>query len=104
MNYQIAKEADVWGARQPARLLNALDEHGIERRAATTAEPLLTVKDVAKLLNLAVRTVWRRRSAGEIPPPVEIGGSVRWRPDDLKSWIAAGCPPLAARENDPRRK
>lgn len=101
MDYQVAKETDAWRATHPARLQNAL---GGERRTTAAAEPLLTVEDVAKLLNIAVRTVWRRRSAGDMPSPVVIGGAVRWRPDDLKSWIAAGCPPLAARENHPRRK
>ena len=53
---------------------------------------LLTVEQVAKLLQVSPRSVWRLRSAGEIPEPVKIGGTVRWIADELRHWIANGCP------------
>lgn len=52
---------------------------------------LLTVKDVAALLDMSVRTIWRRRNDGSIPPPVRVGGAIRWRLIDIRSWIANGC-------------
>ena len=48
---------------------------------------LLDVKDVARLLKLSRRQVWRLRSAGEIPQPIKIGNSVRWNRTDIERWL-----------------
>lgn len=56
-----------------------------------SAETLITAKELAKRLAISVRSVWRRDSAGELPAPVRIGGSVRWRAEELNRWIKAGC-------------
>ncbi|MBX7074065.1 MAG: helix-turn-helix domain-containing protein [Pirellulales bacterium] len=70
-----------------------------------TSEPLLvTSAEVAHLLNVSTRTLWRQLSAGQVPQPVRFGGTVRWRIDELRKWIAEGCPPPRARENERRRK
>jgi predicted DNA-binding transcriptional regulator AlpA len=52
---------------------------------------LITAAEFAQMLKLSVRTLWRRRSAGQVPQPVRIGGAVRWRLDDVRQWIAGGC-------------
>jgi excisionase family DNA binding protein len=52
---------------------------------------LITAAQLAKMLNLSVRTIWRMRSGREIPEPVRPGGAVRWRLDDVRKWIADGC-------------
>lgn len=49
---------------------------------------LMTVNDVAKLLKLSVRSVWRLVAANSIAKPIKIGGSIRWRADDIKLWLA----------------
>jgi prophage regulatory protein len=49
---------------------------------------LLTVKEVAGLLGIHERTVWKMASASEIPKPIKIGSkSVRWRLNDLRNFI-----------------
>lgn len=48
---------------------------------------LLNVKDLAKLLSMSVRTVWRLRSAGCLPKPIRIGRSVRWDRADIERWV-----------------
>jgi excisionase family DNA binding protein len=53
---------------------------------------LITVEQLAKRLNLSVRTVWRRNDDGKLPAPVKIGGSVRWSSQEISRWIAARCP------------
>ena len=55
----------------------------------TTA--LITAADFATMLKVSVRTLWRLRSAGQIPEPVRLGGAVRWRLDEVRKWIAGGC-------------
>jgi excisionase family DNA binding protein len=62
-------------------------------------EPLLIAADeLADLLKVSKRTLWRLRSAKHLPEPVRLGNSVRWRIEEIRQWIAAGCPkskPLA---------
>lgn len=70
-----------------------------------TAEPLLvTAAEVARLLNVSTRTLWRQLSAGQIPQPVRFGGTVRWRVEEIRNWISEGCPKPQPRENEGRRK
>ncbi len=38
----------------------------------------LDARQVAFLLNISVRSVWRLTSSGELPKPVAIGRSRRW--------------------------
>ena len=50
-----------------------------ESREPVGDEPiLLTVKQVAQLLCIGERTVWRLSSTGELPSPICIGRSRRW--------------------------
>lgn len=53
---------------------------------------LITAQAAAQLCGKSSRT-WRTwDAAGWIPMPVRIGRSTLWRVDELKAWIAAGCP------------
>jgi len=59
---------------------------------------LLSASTLAKRLDISVRTLWRLRSSGKLPPPVHLGGSLRWRAREIDAWIAAGCPEANAWE------
>lgn len=53
-----------------------------------TQQPtLLDVKEVAGFLNIGVSTVWRHVKSGDIPKPLKIGRSVRWRKSTLDDWL-----------------
>ncbi|QJD16574.1 helix-turn-helix transcriptional regulator [Paracoccus sanguinis] len=53
------------------------------------AEPqLLTARDVSALLNIGVSSVWRKVKEGNLPQPVKIGGSTRWRRADIEALYA----------------
>ena len=56
---------------------------------------LVSADTLAQMLEISVRTLWRLRAAGKLPAPVRLGGSVRWRPRDIESWITAGCPKVS---------
>jgi prophage regulatory protein len=56
---------------------------------------LLSAEKVAELLDISVRTLWRLRAADKLPAPIRLGGSVRWRADEIVTWIAEGCPDRA---------
>ena len=50
---------------------------------------LLDAKDLASELKLSRSSVYRRLSTGfPLPPPIRIGRLVRWRPEDVATWIA----------------
>ncbi len=55
----------------------------------------LTAKQLAALMQVSLRTLWRMRSAEQLPSPVRIGGTIRWRRDEIEKWIRDGCPPPA---------
>jgi excisionase family DNA binding protein len=61
--------------------------------AGTLSNPLLlTARQAAALCGTSLRT-WRTwDAAGKIPRPVRIGRRVLWRSEELKAWVAAGCP------------
>jgi predicted DNA-binding transcriptional regulator AlpA len=56
--------------------------------AEQTIEPLLTEKEVARLLNVSVATIRRRRLARQSPEWVKFNGSVRYRPEAIRRFIA----------------
>jgi excisionase family DNA binding protein len=56
---------------------------------------LLSAAEVAALLNISTRTLWRLLSARQVPEPIRLGGSVRWRREEVETWIARGCPETA---------
>jgi len=60
-------------------------------RSLTTALAI-SARELAELLGISLRQVWRLNSAGKLPKPVRIGGSVRWNRQEIMDWFAAGCP------------
>ena len=58
-------------------------------------ESLIGVRDLAKLLGLSQRSVWKLLSVGRCPPALRIGRSVRFRASECDRWIRAGCGPWA---------
>ena len=56
---------------------------------------LLSAKSLAKQLSISTRTLWRYRSSGRLPRPVQIGGvgAIRWLQHDIDKWIGMSCPP-----------
>lgn len=60
-----------------------------------TPQPLLLRdKDVADILNVSRAMVHKLRGQGQLPEPVRLGRSVRWRRAELEAWIEQGCPPI----------
>lgn len=55
---------------------------------------LWTAKQVAYHCGLSVRSVWRAKSIGLLPKSIKLGGSVRWRANDIQIWVQMDCPNL----------
>lgn len=52
---------------------------------------LISADTFAKMLEISKRTLQRLQSKGELPRPIRLGGSVRWRLDTVNEWIENGC-------------
>lgn len=54
---------------------------------------LIGIETVAEMLAVSVRTVRRLADAGRMPLPLRISGLrvLRWRRDEIESFIANGC-------------
>ena len=69
-----------------------LPEDANELDAALSQQLLVTAKQAARMCGKSLRT-WRSwDAAGWIPQPVRIGRSTLWRADELREWVAVGCP------------
>ena len=53
---------------------------------------MLTVHDVARMLNCSAKTIYRLTDAGKMPRPVKLNALVRWRRETVENWISQGCP------------
>lgn len=74
--------------RLAERLLVALQAAQPEPASVSAPPPLLSIKEVAKLLKLDKRTVERMVKAGECPAPIRISpGRTRWRQSDIDAWL-----------------
>jgi predicted DNA-binding transcriptional regulator AlpA len=64
--------------------------------AAAVEALLLSARPAAVLCGVSLATWHRWNAAGRCPAPVRPSpGCVRWRADELRDWIAAGCPSRA---------
>lgn len=55
---------------------------------------MLSMGQVAGLLNCSKRTVYRLNDTGQIPRPVRLGSLLRWNRTQIQQWIANGCPAI----------
>ncbi len=51
---------------------------------------LLTVHEVAKLLGISTRQIWKLVKLGQVPAPLKLARSARWRQTEVLSFIANG--------------
>ena len=59
---------------------------------------LASVPDVAEICGIAPETVRRLTDRGAMPMPVRLGRAVRYRLEQIESWINDGCPDLSKRK------
>ena len=72
---------------------NDLGHNGSGQGNSDISPALLAVGDVAKMLSVSARQVWRLQSRGLLPAPIRLAGNVRWRLDDILAWIDSRCQP-----------
>jgi predicted DNA-binding transcriptional regulator AlpA len=63
--------------------------------AGRFVEPLaVDAATAARMCGVSRANWYALKASGRIPPPIRIGWRTLWRVDDLKKWVALGCPPL----------
>ena len=77
--------------------MNTTTNTNVERIDGPGADPgempaMLTVHDVARMLNCSDRTVYRLTDSGRMPKSVKLGTLVRWSKTVIERWITNGCP------------
>lgn len=52
-------------------------------------ETLMTPQEVADMLKISLHTLasWRRQSNSHTLPWIEVGGSIRYRREDVHAWL-----------------
>lgn len=55
--------------------------------ARAPIEPLLTVENLERLFRVHRRTIARLVKRGELPPPLKVGGSNRWKGEDIEEAL-----------------
>jgi excisionase family DNA binding protein len=56
--------------------------------ANTESHNVLSIQEVAKLLNVPVSTIYAWKRRGEGPPYYKIGRKLRYRKSDARKWLA----------------
>jgi len=67
--------------------------------ASSSNPELINASELAKLLSLSVRTVWRLKAAGKLPKSLQIGRSVKWQKNEILAWLESKCPPGSTTNN-----
>ena len=69
------------------------NEHPATSSAARSGEAMLiSAEELANLLSVSKRHVWRLLSRGDLIEPIKIGSTTRWPLDAVREWITTGCP------------
>lgn len=55
-------------------------------------QPLtISAKEMAEILSVSTRQIWRLNSEKKIPKPIRIGRLVRWNRREILNWFNLGC-------------
>jgi predicted DNA-binding transcriptional regulator AlpA len=58
----------------------------------TELPPLVPAVLAGPLCGRSPASWWRDHATLACPAPVRLGGRILWRTQELREWIAAGCP------------
>lgn len=57
---------------------------------------LLTVADLAVMLNTSTRSIYRLKSEGRLPAALRLGQQPRWTRTAIEDWISRGMPSVGS--------
>jgi predicted DNA-binding transcriptional regulator AlpA len=65
---------------------------------------LIDAFDLAVRLDVSAGQIHRMKARGDLPKEIRLGGCVRWDPEVIERWIAAGCPDRKTWESIEKRR
>ena len=65
-----------------------------KENSGTSQVLVLNAKELALVLGISSRQVWRLNVMGKLPKPIRLEGSVRWKISEIVDWIDSNCPDL----------
>jgi excisionase family DNA binding protein len=63
------------------------DQQSEKARRLQEESPLLSIRELASMLQVSTRTISRMKSEGSLPKPIFIGRLVRWKRKDIEAWL-----------------
>ena len=63
-------------------------------RVIETEQILIAADQLGRLFDISPRSIWRLLDEGKLIKPIRLGGSTRWRLEEVKEWVNRGCPPV----------
>ncbi len=61
----------------------------VRREQRAVEDPLLTIDDLALLLNKSPAAIYQMRWLGRGPVALKVGNSLRFRRTDVETWLAS---------------
>ena len=68
-----------------------MDEQ-VTNKVSHASRIAISARELAQMLDVSLRQIWRLNSAARLPKPIRLGGSVRWNRQEVTDWFVAGCP------------
>jgi excisionase family DNA binding protein len=82
--HRLSRRGSLRTYRIMLKQINPLD-------SAENTDRLLSVSQVANLLAISSRTVWRMRDSGQLPQPIRVSRNLlRWRLSDIQTYMQTG--------------
>jgi predicted DNA-binding transcriptional regulator AlpA len=53
---------------------------------------LVKAQELAEMLSVSTRHIWRMKASGKLPRAIEIGNCVRGKLLDISIWLSMDCP------------
>ena len=53
----------------------------------------VNAREAARICGLSTAMWWKLDRSGRCPRPIRVGRLKRWRVEELRAWLAMGCPP-----------
>lgn len=74
-----------------------MTEQNVQPKQQCRCHPLnavlaISARELAEMLDVSLRQIWRLNAAGKLPKPIRLGGSVRWDRQEVMHWFRSGCP------------
>lgn len=64
-----------------------------ETKQVNQTQPLvISAKQLSEMLGVSVRQVWRLNATGKLPKQIRLGGSVKWKRNEIIDWLGQNCP------------